>query len=361
MPEVPRSGLNMSKYFSRLPGELTAYVPGEQPRDMSAFIKLNTNESPFPPAPEVSEAIASAASRSNLYCDPTMLALRKALAKVYGLTPEHFCVGNGSDEILSFAFLAFCNAEVGAAFADITYGFYKVLGALYRTDCKILPLDADFCINPADYAGLGRTIFIANPNAPTGIALSLSEIEQILVGNPDNVVVIDQAYVDFGGESAIPLTLKYDNLLVVSTFSKSRSFAGGRVGFAAASPALIADLETVRNSINPYNVNSLSQAAAVTILENDAYYTHNCRIIAKNREYLTEQLGALGFETLPSKTNFVFTKHPRIGGKQLYLGLKERHILVRHFDAPRIGDFCRITVGTREQTDALLDAIKSLI
>ena len=361
MPEVPRSGQKMSKFFSRLPGELTAYVPGEQPRDMSAFIKLNTNESPFPPAPDVSEAIAGAASRSNLYCDPTMLALRKALAEVYGLTPDHFCVGNGSDEILSFAFLAFCNAKTGAAFADITYGFYKVLGALYSTDCKILPLDADFCINPADYTGLGRTVFIANPNAPTGIALSLAEIERILIANPDNVVVIDQAYVDFGALSAMALIDKYPNLLVVSTFSKSRSFAGGRVGFAAASPELIADLETVRNSINPYNVNSLSQAAAVAILKNDDYYMQNCKIIAENREYLTAQLNSLGFETLPSKTNFVFTKAPAMDGKQLYLGLKQKNILVRHFDAPRIRDFCRITVGTREQTDALLDAIKSLI
>ena len=351
----------MSKYFSRLPGELTAYVPGEQPRDLASYIKLNTNESPFPPAPDVQAAVAAAAGRANLYCDPTMLALRTALSEVYGLSPAHFCVGNGSDEILSFAFLAFCNDRVGAAFADITYGFYKVLGALYKTDCRILPLDADFCITPGDYAGLGRTIFIANPNAPTGIALSLEQIEQILAANPDNVVVIDQAYVDFGAQNAMQLIDKYPNLLVVSTFSKSRSFAGGRVGFAAANPALIADLETVRNSINPYNVNSLSQAAAVAILKNDGYYMQSCRIVADNRAYLTEQLEAMGFVTLPSLTNFVFTKHPRIGGKQLYLGLKEKKILVRHFDAERIADFCRITVGTREQVDALLDAIRTMI
>lgn len=351
----------MSKYFSRKPGELTAYVPGEQPRNVQSLIKLNTNESPFPPAPDVIDAIARAAQSTNLYCDPTMLAVRCELGKVYGLPAECFTVGNGSDEILSFAFLAFCNAQVGAAFADITYGFYKVLGALYATDCKTVPLDGNFCINPADYAGLGRTVFIANPNAPTGIALSLEQIEQILASNPDNVVVIDEAYVDFGAQSAISLVSKYPNLLVVSTFSKSRSFAGGRVGFAVADPALIADLETVRNSINPYNVNALSQTAAVAILRNNGYYMQNCRVIAENRDYLTDQLTALGFQTLPSKTNFVFTKHPAISGKDLYLGLKQKAILVRHFDAPRISDFCRITVGTKAQVDALLDAIRTLI
>ena len=222
-------------------------------------------------------------------------------------------------------------------------------------------MDEQFCINPDDYKGLGKTLFIANPNAPTGRALTLTQIEQILVSNPDNVVVIDQAYVDFGADCCIPLVQKYDNLLVVNTFSKSRSFAGGRLGFAVAQPALIADLETIRNSINPYNVNALSQAAACAILANNEYYMQNCCIIADNREYLTEQLSLLGFETLPSKTNFVFTKHNNISGVDLYLGLKQKAILVRHFDAPRISDFCRITVGTKAQIDALLDAIKSLI
>jgi len=351
----------MSKYFSRKPGELQAYVPGEQPRNMQSLIKLNTNESPFPPAENVTEAVLKATNKANLYCDPSMLAVRQQLASVYGLTPDHFTLGNGSDELLSFAFLAFCNATTGAAFADITYGFYSVLSRLYATDTKIVPLDEEYCINPTDYADLGRTVFIANPNAPTGIALTLYQIEQVLISNPDNVVVIDQAYVDFGADCAIPLVEKYENLLVVNTFSKSRSFAGGRVGFAVAQPSLIADLETIRNSINPYNVNALSQVAACAILENNDYYMQNCRIIAQNREYLTAQLSLLGFETLPSKTNFVFTKHPAISGEQLYLGLKEKAILVRYFNAPRISDFCRITIGTKEQMDALLSAIKSLI
>ncbi len=351
----------MSKYFSRKPGELKAYVPGEQPRNVQSLIKLNTNESPFPPAPEVIDAVANAAQKTNLYCDPTMMTLREDLAAVYGLTPDHFTLGNGSDEILSFAFLAFCNAQVGAAFADITYGFYSVLSRLYSTDVKIIPLDEQFCINPREYKRLGRTIFIANPNAPTGIALTRAQVEQILQTNPDNVVVIDQAYVDFGAECCIPLVDKYDNLLVVNTFSKSRSFAGGRVGFAVANPTLIADLETIRNSINPYNVGSLSQAAAHAILQNNAYYMQNCDTVAQNRAYLTEQLDALGFITLPSATNFVFTKHPAISGEQLYLQLKQRAILVRHFNADRISDFCSITVGTREQVNALIDAIRAII
>lgn len=351
----------MSKFFSRKPGELKAYVPGEQPRNVQQLIKLNTNESPFPPAPEVIDAVASAAGKANLYCDPTMLKLREDLAQVYGLTPDHFTLGNGSDEILSFAFLAFCNKEIGAAFADITYGFYSVLSRLYATDVQTMPLDEQFCINIDSYKGLGRTIFIANPNAPTGIALTRAQIEEILQANPNNVVVIDQAYVDFGAECCIPLVDQYENLLVVNTFSKSRSFAGGRVGFAAANPALIADLETIRNSINPYNVNSLSQAAAHAILQHNDYYMQNCQVIAQNRDYLSAQLSALGFTTLPSATNFVFTKHPAIGGEQLYLALKERAILVRHFNADRISDFCRITVGTKEQVDALLDAIRSII
>ena len=351
----------MSKFFSRKQGELKGYVPGEQPRNVQKFIKLNTNESPFPPAPEVVNAVAAAAQKANLYCDPTMLKLREDLAGIYGYTPEYFTLGNGSDELLSFAFLAFCNQEIGAAYADVTYGFYSVLSRLYATDTKIVPLDAQYCINPEDYAGLGRTIFIANPNAPTGIALTRAQIESILQANPDNVVIIDQAYVDFGAECAIPLVEKYDNLLVINTFSKSRSFAGGRVGFAVAQPALIADLETVRNSINPYNVNSLSQAAAHAILQHNDYYMQNCKVVAINRVYLTKQLDALGFTTLPSLTNFVFTKHSSISGEQLYQKLKEHAILVRYFDAPGICDFCRITVGTKEQVDALLDVIRSIL
>ncbi len=351
----------MSKYFSRKPGELKAYVPGEQPRNVQSLIKLNTNESPFPPAPEVIDAVADAAKKTNLYCDPTMLALRQDLADIFSLTPNHFTLGNGSDELLSFAFLAFCNKEIGVAYADITYGFYSVLSRLYATDTKIIPLDEQYCINPEDYKALGRTIFIANPNAPTGIALTRAQVEQILIANPDNVVIIDQAYVDFGAECCIPLVEMYDNLLVINTFSKSRSFAGGRVGFAVANPALIADLETIRNSINPYNVSSLSQAAAHAILQHNDYYMQNCATVAQNRAYLTAQLDSLGFTTLPSSTNFVFTKHPAITGEQLYLQLKQRAILVRYFDAPRISDFCRITVGTIQQVDALLDAIRSIL
>ena len=351
----------MSKFFSRKPGELQAYVPGEQPRNVQSLIKLNTNESPFPPAPEVIEAVCQAAKSTNLYCDPTMTTIRNDLSELHGLSPDHFTFGNGSDELLSFAFLAFCNKQTGVAFADITYGFYSVLSRLYATDTKIIPLDDQYCINPKDYEALGRTVFIANPNAPTGIALSINQVEQILQANPNNVVVIDQAYVDFGAQCCISLVPEYDNLLVVNTFSKSRSFAGGRVGFAVAQPSLIADLETVRNSINPYNVNALSQAAAHAILRNNDYYMQNCKQIAQNREQLINELSALGFDTLPSLTNFVFAKHQSIEGKQLYLALKQKAIIVRHFDAPRIKDYCRITVGTKQQCDALICAIRSML
>ena len=257
--------------------------------------------------------------------------------------------------------MAYCDKDTGAAFPDISYGFYKVFGMLHGIDYLEIPLEADFSIDIKKYFGLGRTVFIANPNAPTGLALTLSDIEEILKHNKDNVVVIDEAYVDFGTESAAALIGKYDNLLVTQTFSKSRSLAGARVGFAMGSKALIADLDKIRNSTNPYNVNSMSLEAGSAAVDDNAYYMSNCQKVMTTRKYMSDGLKALGFELTDSKANFVFAKHGKIGGKELYLKLREKGILVRHFDAPRISEYNRITVGTDAEAEALLLACREIL
>ena len=344
----------MSSRFDRL----TPYTPGEQPVDKQ-YVKLNTNESPFPPSDKAVAAAQTELRTLQLYPDPTCGKLRKALADTFGVTPDRVMVGNGSDEVLSFAFMAY--GDSGVAYPDITYGFYRVFADLYGLDAKEVPLQEDFTIDVEAYKGIGRTIFIANPNAPTGIPLNLGQIEDILVANPDNVVVIDEAYVDFGGESAVPLTAKYDNLLVVGTFSKSRSMAGARLGYAIGCTALIADLETLRYSTNPYNVNRLTLAAGLGQLADEETARRNCRTVMDNRAYTATALEEMGFSVLPSAANFLFATCPKIDGKELYLKLKERGILVRHFDTPRLTAYNRITIGSREQMDALLTAIKSIL
>ena len=336
------------------------YTPGEQPKDRK-FIKLNTNESPFPPSEKAKEGARKAAESLMLYSDPECTALHRAFAEVYGLKPSQVIATNGSDEILNFAFMAFCDEETPAAFADITYGFYKVFADLYGIEKKIIPLREDFSIVPSDYFRLGATIFIANPNAPTGIALTRDEIERILVENPNNVVVIDEAYVDFGAESCVPLIDKYDNLLVTVTFSKSRSMAGARLGFGMASEALIADLMALKYSTNPYNVNSMTAAAGIGVLSDEDYTRANCKKIAENRDFLLASLRALGFEATDSLSNFIFTKHASIAGEKLYAALREKGILVRHFASERISDYVRITIGTREQCEALLTAVREIL
>ena len=306
-------------------------------------------------------AAQSAALDCNLYSDPTLTSVRERIARLNGVESENVIVTNGSDEALSFAFMAYCDKETGAAFPDISYGFYPVFGKLYGLDCKKIALKDDFSINASDYFGLGRTIFIANPNAPTGLTLTLSEIEDILKNNPDNIVVIDEAYVDFGAESAVPLTKKYGNLLVVGTFSKSRSLAGARVGFGIASKEIIKDLDKLRNSTNPYNVNSMSLAAAAAALDDNEYYVSNCKKIETSRKVMSDGLKALGFELTDSKANFVFAKHPKIDGKELYLKLREEGVLVRHFDADRISEYNRITVGSESEVSALLSACEKIL
>ena len=350
----------MSRFFSDKYQALTPYTPGEQPRDQR-YIKLNTNESPFPPSPKAQARAEEELKKLQLYSDPTCAALTAQAAKVLGVGEENIIFSNGSDEVLNFAFMAFCDKKCPAVFPDITYGFYKVFAGLNGVPYREIPLQEDFTIEVADYFFAKGTIFIANPNAPTGLCLSLRQIEGLLRTNPDNVVVIDEAYIDFGGESAIPLTKKYDNLLVVQTFSKSRSMAGARLGFAVGSPELIRDLNTIKYSVNPYNVNRMTMAAGLGALEDDDYFRANCRTIMENRAWTTEELNKLGFETLPSMTNFVFTKNPAVSGEELYLKLKARGILVRHFNKPRLTDYIRVTIGSREEMAAFVGAIKEIL
>lgn len=350
----------MSRFSSERLAALDPYVPGEQPRDMK-YVKLNTNESPFPPAPAVLQAVAAEAGKLNLYCDPDCTRLRAAAAALYGLAPENILPVNGSDEALYFAFTAFCGSARPMAFADITYGFYPVFAAVTCTPAHILPLREDFSLDPADYCGLHENIVLANPNAPTGMALAPADIEKILLSNPDNVVIVDEAYVDFGGESCVPLIGKYDNLLVVQTFSKSRSLAGARLGFALGNAALIGDLNTVKFSTNPYNVNRMTQAAGMAAIASQDYTLENCRRVAENRAYTARALEDMGFRVLPSKANFLFAAHPAAAGQALYRALKDRGVLVRWFDKPRIREWLRITIGSREQMDGLLAAMKTIL
>lgn len=349
----------MSKFLKNRYSTLEAYTPGEQPRDKK-YIKLNTNESPFPPSEGVIKAVSEQEVKDlRLYSDPTGMALKTALAELHGVTPENVFLSNGSDDILNFSFMAF--TEKGAMFPEISYGFYSVFAELHGIDFEAVPLKDDFSIDPADYKGNGRMVVIANPNAPTGLCLSLTQIENILKANPDSVVVIDEAYVDFGGESAYPLTKKYKNLLVVQTFSKSRSMAGARLGFAIADEELIADLEKIKYSTNPYNINRLTMTAGVAAVKDNAYYMNNCKKIIENREYTTRELEALGFSVIPSKANFIFAKSEKIGGEDLYLKLKDNGILVRHFTKEKIKDFNRITIGSREEMEAFVKTVKQIL
>ena len=350
----------MSRYQGARLSTLSPYTPGEQPRD-AKYVKLNTNESPFEPSEKAQKLAAEAAGRLQLYSDPTCRVLVDKLAEVYGVDADEVIVTNGSDEVLDFAFQAFCDEDVSARFPDITYGFYPVFAARNGIPYETVALRDDFTIDIEQYFGVGKTIFIANPNAPTGIALSRDEIEQILIHNKDNVVVIDEAYVDFGGESCVPLIGQYDNLLVTQTFSKSRSLAGGRLGFGIGNRSLIADLHTIRYSTNPYNVNSMTAAAGYGVLCDEGYTRANCQAIMENRAWTTLELAKRGFELTESKTNFIFAKHPGIDGGRLYAELKARGVLVRHFTADRIRDYNRITVGKREQMERLLQAIDEIL
>ena len=349
----------MSQFFSSRYRDLTPYTPGEQPQERR-YIKLNTNESPFPPSPGVLKAVYEEAQRLQLYSDPESRKLKKALAEYFGMKTEQFLAGNGSDELLNFAFMAFCDEEHPAFFPDITYGFYPVYAQLNHIPYREIPLreDLTFCLDDVQEKGM---IVLANPNAPTGLAKSPDEIEALLQKRPDDLLVVDEAYVDFGAESVMPLIDRYDNLLVIQTFSKSRSMAGARLGFAAGSAELICDLNTLKYSTNPYNVNRMTEAAGVAALQEDAYYKENAKQIIQNRQFTAEALRSMGFEIPESKANFLFAHSSKIDGGTLYRALKERGILVRHFNKPRISDYVRITIGTREEMQILLQETKAIL
>lgn len=352
----------MSRFINDKYASLEAYTPGEQPRERK-YIKLNTNESPYPPSDGVIKAISSAqVSLLNLYPDPTCKALKEKLAALYRVERENVFVSNGSDDILNFSFMAFCNgSDRPVKFPEISYGFYKVYADLYGVKYNAIPLKEDFSIDISDYFGNDGNVVIANPNAPTGIALSLDEVEKIVKANPDFVVLIDEAYVDFGGESCLSLVKKYDNLLVVRTYSKSRSMAGARLGFAFGSAELISDLEKIKFSTNPYNINRLTLLAGEAAVDDDSYYVDNCRKVADTREKTVADLKALGFDCTDSKANFIFAKSDTVGGEELYLKLKERGVLVRHFTNPKICEYNRITVGSPEEMNTFIKEIKAIL
>ena len=349
----------MSRFLNAQYRAMGAYTPGEQPRDQQ-YIKLNTNESPYPPAPSVVEAMnAEQVELLRLYSDPTAKGLKDKLAGLYGVKPENVFISNGSDEVLNFTFMAF--GVNGAVFPDISYGFYEVYADLYAINAEKIPLESDFSIDYRKYCGKNKLVVIANPNAPTGMTIPVWQIEEIVKSNPDSLVLIDEAYVDFGGETCLPLTKKHDNLLVTRTYSKSRCLAGGRLGYAFGSTAVIADLEKIKYSTNPYNINRLTLLLGEKTVEAESYYQEKCREIEATRAWTTRQLAGLGFTVLPSKANFIFVKTDRLDGGELYKKLKEKGILVRHFTNPRICQFNRVTIGTKQQMQTLIDTVKEVL
>lgn len=355
----------MSRFWSKTVKELTPYVPGEQPK-LSQLIKLNTNESPYGPSPKALAAIAAANTEAlRLYPDPNSDALKQSIAKLHGLTANQVFVGNGSDEVLAHVFLGLLKHEDPILFPDITYSFYPVYCKLYSIAFDNIPLSDDFSISVPDYLkknnGHNGGIIFPNPNAPTGKALPLKDIETLLQSNKDSVVVIDEAYVDFGTSSAVSLIKQYNNLLVTHTLSKSYALAGLRVGYAVGHPDLIEALERVKNSFNSYPIDKLAMAGAVAAIEDQDYLNKISQAVIKTRENLIESLNTLGFETIPSSANFIFTKHPKHDAAKLSAALREKHIIVRHFKLPRIDQYLRITIGTDEQCDALVKAIKEIL
>ena len=350
----------MNKPFLDKLRKIDPYVPGEQPKTANV-IKLNANENPYPPAPGVAAAVEAAVPGLRLYSDLSNRALNEAIAAHWGVQPENILCGNGSDENLLLALRAFCDETHPLAFADITYSFYPVLCDLLHIPQHVILVEEDFSLDLSKYHGLNETIVIANPNAPTGLALPRSAIEGILKANPDNVVIVDEAYVDFGGESCVPLIDRYDNLLVVQTFSKSRQLAGARLGLAMGSASLIADLNRVKFSLNPYNINRLTLKAGQAALEDTVYFEKTRAAIVDTRTWTKQQLEARGFAVLDSRSNFLFASTQKKNGGELYQKLKKKGVLVRHFDAPRIENWLRITIGTPEQMQIFLNTLDKIM
>jgi histidinol-phosphate aminotransferase len=351
----------MSRFLSRRFDGMKPYVPGEQPQGRE-YIKLNTNESPYPPSPGVIGALGrAAAERLNLYPDPEARTARAAIADSLGVRPENVILGNGSDELLSFCFQAFCDAGAPAVYNDIAYGFYRVFARALGVPSRVVPLESDFGVDVDKLCPAGGTLVLANPNAPTGLALPLPAIEAIVRANPGTVVVIDEAYVEFGAESAVPLIAGHDNLVVMRTMSKSRNLAGARLAYAVASEPLIADLDSMRRAFNPYNVNALSLLAAEAAVKDEAYFRQCVGRIAETRQLVSDALQKRGFSLTRSRANFLFARPGFMGGGEYYARLKEKGVLVRHFAEERISGYVRITVGTAEQMQALLDATDEIM
>jgi histidinol-phosphate aminotransferase len=353
---------DLMKFWSATARGLSPYVPGEQPR-MEGLVKLNTNECPLPPSPRALEAMREAAtSAMRLYPDAESFALRETLARYHGLAAENIFVGNGSDEVLAHTFVALLKHERPLLFPDVTYSFYPVWAKLYGVDCQTVALDEAMRIGVDDYRrdDAGAIVF-ANPNAPTGVALSRDDIAQMLTQHADIPVVVDEAYVDFGGESAIPLIAAHPNLLVVRTFSKSRALAGLRVGYALGHPELIDALTRVKNCFNSYPLGRIAQAGAIASIEDEPYFQSSVATIVAERDNMTARLRELGFDVLPSSANFIFARHKTAKGANLLRALRDRAVLVRHFNAPRIEDFLRITIGTAEQIEKLIVALRDIL
>jgi histidinol-phosphate aminotransferase len=351
----------MSRYWSAVVRGLTPYVPGEQPK-LPNLVKLNTNENPYGPSPKVLEALrAETGDTLRLYPDPNADRLKDAVAACFGVAPKQVFAGNGSDEVLAHVFLGLLKHDKPVLFPDISYSFYPVYCGLYDIDHVTVPLTETFEIRPEDYARPNGGIVFPNPNAPTGRALSLAAIERILASNPESVVVVDEAYVDFGAETTMPLVAHYPNLLVVQTLSKSRSLAGLRVGFAVGHEDLIEALERVKNSFNSYPLDRLAIAGAVAAMTDREHFEQTRQAVIRSREALVKDLAALGFEVLPSAANFIFARHPQRDAGELAAALRSRNIIVRHFRQPRIDQFLRITVGTDAQCLALVSALREIL
>ncbi len=355
----------MSRFFANKLENLVPYTPGEQPKRTGELIKLNTNESPFAPSSFIEKALCNSEQIENLrlYPDPTCADFISELAKYYNVGKENITLGNGSDELLAFSFAAFC--ENGAAFADITYGFYSVFADLYSAKKFIIPLKQDFSIDVSEYAKINSTVFVANPNAPTGLALSLCKIENLVLQNKNRLVIVDEAYVDFGAQSAVQLTKKYDNLLIIGTFSKSRSLAGARIGYAIAHDDIIKDLNKVKFSFNPYNLNRLSLIAGINSVLDDNYFKNCCNEIINIREYTKKALLSMGFNLTNSMANFLFVSPPKgiesLSAKIYFDELRKKNIIVRHFNLPKIENYVRITIGTKQQMEKLISQSKQII
>ena len=349
------------KFLSEKAKNLVPYVPGEQPKD-GKYIKLNTNENPYPPSQKAVEAIKEPAdSGLRLYPDPECVALRQACATNWGVKPEQVFVGNGSDEVLAVAFQAFFSGRKHVLMPDISYSFYPVYCNLYDVEAKEVPLKEDFSIDVKDYLQPNEGIVIANPNEPTGIALARAELEAVVKANPDSVVLIDEAYVDFSGESMVPLINQYDNLLVVCTLSKSRSLAGLRVGFAFGSEALMDGMNRVKNSFNSYPIDFLAQKGAESAILDRAYFEETRNKVMEAREWTAKELKRLGFDVLPSKTNFVFARPKGMKAADLFQKLKERKILVRYFSKPKIDQWLRISIGTMEEMKCMIEQTEAIL